>query len=212
MYWILDRSFSHRAPALELVARGAFSMSAARITPSLCDALAQALIYSCASDSLLCTSRTSAAFVSCCSQLAGMADGSANVKATNKAEWGRTASQYSAMTLAPGETKGIGRPLYGAYVNALSNGSQKSLRILDVSSGAGEPALSLAQALPDSTVQLTDIAPEMLAEASRRAQDMGIKNTRCCCWWHAGSMRTVMASRQKCNEIAPPCGLQVCTG
>ena len=107
-----------------------------------------------------------------------MGDGSAALKATNRAEWGRTASQYSAMVLAPGETKGIGRPLYGAYVSELGSSSKKNLRILDIASGVGEPGLSLAQALPESSVLMTDLAPDMLSEASRRAESQGIQNAR----------------------------------
>jgi SAM-dependent methyltransferase len=47
---------------------------------------------------------------------------------------------------------------------------------LDVASGTGEPGLSIARRAPRGRVVLTDLAPEMLAVAERRARAQGIVN------------------------------------
>jgi SAM-dependent methyltransferase len=49
-------------------------------------------------------------------------------------------------------------------------------RVLDIASGTGEPALTIAAAALDSTVVLTDLSDEMLAVARRRADALGITN------------------------------------
>jgi ubiquinone/menaquinone biosynthesis C-methylase UbiE len=55
-------------------------------------------------------------------------------------------------------------------------------RYLDIASGTGEPGLSLARVAPNAHVVLTDLAPEMLEVAERRAAAQGITNveTRVC--------------------------------
>ena len=45
---------------------------------------------------------------------------------------------------------------------------------LDVAAGTGEPGLSIARLAPNGRVVLTDLAPEMLAVAVRRAEAQGI--------------------------------------
>ena len=47
---------------------------------------------------------------------------------------------------------------------------------LDIASGTGEPGLSIARLLPTGRVVLTDLAPEMLDVAARRAHAQGISN------------------------------------
>ena len=47
---------------------------------------------------------------------------------------------------------------------------------LDIASGTGEPGLSIARLLPKGRVVLTDLAPEMLAVAVRRADALGLSN------------------------------------
>jgi len=47
---------------------------------------------------------------------------------------------------------------------------------LDIASGTGEPGLSVARLLPAGRVVLTDLAPEMLDVAARRAEAQGITN------------------------------------
>ncbi len=49
-------------------------------------------------------------------------------------------------------------------------------RYLDIASGTGEPALSIARLAGDGHVVLTDLAPEMLQVAQRRADELGITN------------------------------------
>ena len=47
---------------------------------------------------------------------------------------------------------------------------------LDIASGTGEPGLSIARLSPQGRVVLTDLAPEMLDIASRRASAQGLTN------------------------------------
>jgi SAM-dependent methyltransferase len=47
---------------------------------------------------------------------------------------------------------------------------------LDIAAGTGEPGLSIARRLPQGRVVLTDLVPEMLAVATRRAATQGITN------------------------------------
>jgi SAM-dependent methyltransferase len=47
---------------------------------------------------------------------------------------------------------------------------------LDIASGTGEPGLSIARLSPKARVVLTDLAPEMLEVAQRRASAQGITN------------------------------------
>ncbi|MCY7286711.1 MAG: class I SAM-dependent methyltransferase [Cryobacterium sp.] len=47
---------------------------------------------------------------------------------------------------------------------------------LDIASGTGEPGLSIARLSPKGRVVLTDLVPEMLAVAARRADAQGVAN------------------------------------
>src|SRR3954464_8994571 len=47
---------------------------------------------------------------------------------------------------------------------------------LDIASGTGEPGLSIAKLSPKGRVVLTDLVPEMLDVAARRADAQGITN------------------------------------
>lgn len=47
---------------------------------------------------------------------------------------------------------------------------------LDIASGTGEPGLALATAVPNGRVVLTDLVPEMLDIAARRASAQGVTN------------------------------------
>ena len=49
-------------------------------------------------------------------------------------------------------------------------------RLLDIASGTGEPGLSMARLAPKGRVVLTDLVPEMLDIAERRARAQGIAN------------------------------------
>ncbi len=55
-------------------------------------------------------------------------------------------------------------------------------QILDIASGTGEPGLTIAARVPQGRVVLTDLSPEMLDVATRRADAQGITNieTRAC--------------------------------
>jgi len=51
------------------------------------------------------------------------------------------------------------------------------MRVLDVASGSGEPALTIAEAVgPKGQVVATDLVPEMLAVARENAQRLGLSN------------------------------------
>ena len=47
---------------------------------------------------------------------------------------------------------------------------------LDIASGTGEPGLSIARLSPNGRVVLTDLVPEMLEVAGRRARELGLVN------------------------------------
>eukprot|EP00208_Stichococcus_sp_RCC1054_P004973 CAMPEP_0206148318 /NCGR_PEP_ID=MMETSP1473-20131121/36272_1 /ASSEMBLY_ACC=CAM_ASM_001109 /TAXON_ID=1461547 /ORGANISM="Stichococcus sp, Strain RCC1054" /LENGTH=309 /DNA_ID=CAMNT_0053545613 /DNA_START=219 /DNA_END=1148 /DNA_ORIENTATION=- len=51
-------------------------------------------------------------------------------------------------------------------------------RCLDIASGPGEPALSIAAALPHATVTATDLAEGMVQIARERAQEQGLSNVK----------------------------------
>ena len=66
------------------------------------------------------------------------------------------------------------RPVTAAMVERL--GIADGQEHLDVASGTGEPGLTVAGLAPGGRVVVTDLAPEMLAVASRRAAALGITN------------------------------------
>ncbi len=67
--------------------------------------------------------------------------------------------------------KGLNEPLIAAA------GIQPGHKVLDLASGAGEPALAIAEIVgPEGAVTATDMVPEMLAGARRRAAEAGIAN------------------------------------
>lgn len=72
------------------------------------------------------------------------------------------------------------RPVGEAMIARL--GIAEDQRHLDVAAGTGEPGLTIAQRAPRGRVVLTDLAPEMLAVAVRRAGALGVTNveTRVC--------------------------------
>jgi SAM-dependent methyltransferase len=56
-------------------------------------------------------------------------------------------------------------------------GARPGLRVLDLASGAGQPALALAaRVAPDGHVTATDLVPEMLATAEAAARAQGLTN------------------------------------
>lgn len=71
-------------------------------------------------------------------------------------------------------------PVGAAMIERL--GIADDQRHLDIAAGTGEPGLTIARLSPHGRVVLTDLAPEMLEVAARRAQAQGIANveTRVC--------------------------------
>lgn len=53
---------------------------------------------------------------------------------------------------------------------------QRNPKILDVASGPGEPALSIAAAMPHAGVLSTDLSKEMLRVATHKAHERHLKN------------------------------------
>jgi SAM-dependent methyltransferase len=72
------------------------------------------------------------------------------------------------------------RPVGAAIIEQLDLSDAR--QHLDIASGTGEPGVSIARLLPRGRVVLTDLAPEMLGVATRRARAQGIANveTRVC--------------------------------
>ncbi|KAK9813136.1 hypothetical protein WJX72_009647 [[Myrmecia] bisecta] len=88
--------------------------------------------------------------------------------------WGASASSYAA-NIQDGSA--VMMPVIKELVSTvvvLLGQAPPGLAILDVASGSGEPALSLAKAFPDAVITATDLAPEMVAEGVRRAADQGL--------------------------------------
>lgn len=71
-------------------------------------------------------------------------------------------------------------PLSDAMIEVLQLAADQEH--LDIASGTGEPGLTIARCCPQGRVVLTDLSPEMLAVAQRRAETQGVTNveTRVC--------------------------------
>jgi ubiquinone/menaquinone biosynthesis C-methylase UbiE len=79
------------------------------------------------------------------------------------ADWARWDRQWAGLTA----------PLNDALVRAAR--IRRGMRVLDVASGSGEPALSLAHAVgPEGQVVATDVVTGMLDAARRRAAEAGL--------------------------------------
>jgi SAM-dependent methyltransferase len=66
------------------------------------------------------------------------------------------------------------RPVGTAMVERLAVADDQ--RHLDIAAGTGEPGLTVAALAPKGRVTLTDLSPEMLAIATRRAHERGLAN------------------------------------
>lgn len=73
------------------------------------------------------------------------------------------------------------RTLYDHIVSIVSRRScgGHDAALLDIASGPGEPALSIARALPGCSVLATDVACSMVHMARSRAECAGLTNLRC---------------------------------
>ncbi|MEP6625931.1 MAG: class I SAM-dependent methyltransferase, partial [Acidimicrobiia bacterium] len=65
-------------------------------------------------------------------------------------------------------------PVGDAMINRFDIGPDQ--QHLDIASGTGEPGLSIVRLAPQGRVVLTDLVPEMLEVAARRADAQGITN------------------------------------
>ncbi|MBT7286237.1 MAG: class I SAM-dependent methyltransferase [Rhodospirillaceae bacterium] len=86
--------------------------------------------------------------------------------------WALRAGQWNAQAdhLAKLD-RGLNEPLMAAA------GVQPGHQVLDLASGVGEPALSMAALVgPDGKVTASDLVPEMLAGTERRAREQGVAN------------------------------------
>lgn len=92
--------------------------------------------------------------------------------AESRDNWRARSANWNAWAerLEPQQT-GLNRPLVEAA------GIPPGARVLDLASGTGEPALSIAALVgPRGRVAATDLVPEMLAGARRRAAAKGLAN------------------------------------
>ncbi len=71
-------------------------------------------------------------------------------------------------------------PVAAAMIESLGIGERQ--QHLDIAAGTGEPGLSIAKLAPQGRVVVTDLVPEMLEIAARRASERGLTNveTRVC--------------------------------
>lgn len=107
-------------------------------------------------------------------------DAATAAKAKQHEQWVQFASGYSSVIL---ETKTFMPQVHEKFVDALvpllgDKGSEKGTGcdILDVAAASGEPALSLAAALPHSRVIATDLAETYLPLGRARAEAAGLSN------------------------------------
>lgn len=86
--------------------------------------------------------------------------------------WAAQATRWSAQQARMASAN---RAVTAALLEAARVGP--GLRVLDLASGAGEPALTLAEVVgPNGQVTATDLVPEMLAGAEELARERGLTN------------------------------------
>ncbi len=103
--------------------------------------------------------------------------GGDEIRDVQRATWGRLAAAWEKWDRVIVDQL---RPVGAAMVEGLAVADDQ--RHLDIASGTGEPGLTIAALAPRGHVVLTDLAPEMLDVAMRRAAAQGIANveTRVC--------------------------------
>lgn len=93
------------------------------------------------------------------------------IRDAQRATWARCAAGWEKWD--PVITEQLG-PVGAAMIDRLDIAEDH--QHLDIASGTGEPGLSIAGLVPKGRVVLTDLAPEMLDVAARRADERGITN------------------------------------
>ncbi len=95
-----------------------------------------------------------------------------DIKAAVRADWAGRAAAWNRWA---DQLAKMADRFNGPLIEAAGIGPGQ--RVLDLASGAGEPALTVARrVLPEGRVTATDLVPEMLAGARRRAAEAGIEN------------------------------------
>jgi SAM-dependent methyltransferase len=100
-----------------------------------------------------------------------------DIRAGQRASWAGLSAAWEKWD--PVITDQLG-PVGAAMIERLGLGDAHAH--LDIASGTGEPGLTIARRLPRGRVVLTDLVPEMLDIAARRAAAQGVTNveTRVC--------------------------------
>jgi len=93
------------------------------------------------------------------------------IRASQREMWGKFSAGWEKWDEIVLNTN---REVGEAMIDALEISDDQ--RHLDVAAGTGEPGLSIAARAPKGHVTVTDIAPEMLAAAKRRAAKHGLTN------------------------------------
>src|SRR3954447_11179348 len=93
------------------------------------------------------------------------------IRDAQRATWARLSGGWEKWDLVIMDQLG---PVGAAMIERLDIAEDQ--QHLDIASGTGEPGLSIARLAPAGRVVLTDLSPEMLAVAARRAADHGVDN------------------------------------
>ena len=93
------------------------------------------------------------------------------IREAQRATWARLSGVWEKWDLVIMDQLG---PVGAAIIERLDIAEDQ--QHLDIAAGTGEPGLSIARLSPNGRVVLTDLAPEMLDVAARRADAQGITN------------------------------------
>src|SRR5262249_13970249 len=93
------------------------------------------------------------------------------IRAAQRALWNEFASGWEKWDAV---VQTINGPVGDAMIASLTLRSDQ--QHLDVAAGTGDPGLMIATQVPNGRVVITDLAPEMLAAAQRRADTKGLRN------------------------------------
>jgi ubiquinone/menaquinone biosynthesis C-methylase UbiE len=104
-------------------------------------------------------------------------DTAAEIRDAQRSAWARLSTSWDTWdSIIMDQLRPVGAAMIGSL--DISEDQQH----LDIASGTGEPGLSIARLAPKGRVVLTDLSPQMLAVAARRAAAQGVGNveTRVC--------------------------------